>query len=371
MAEPIKVSVILTSYNHAKYLRESIDSVLNQTFADFELIILDDASVDQSWDIIQSYSDPRIKPLKNIENKRSTLGVNKTIQEIAQGEYIAIHHSDDIWESNKLEKQVAFLIKNPQIGAVFSRAHIIGEDGKPLDDKSQPYYSVFDQPNRSRYEWLNFFFYHGNALCHPSVLIRKACYDDCGLYRYGLAQLPDFDMWIRLCLKYDIHVLEEKLVRFRVRSGELNSSGDRADVRIRQQFEYLQIYNNYLAMKLPDEIIKVFPTAKKFFNPEGFDINFSLGMVFLEANKFNTTNLFALQLLFDALNKPDQAKKIFELYGFGPKDFMELSTKYDVFSVEGMAPFIEKEKTLNLILNSRGWKFISFLRKIQARLFPS
>src|SRR5689334_17894284 len=98
-----KVSIILTSYNHAKYLQQAIDSALSQTFSDFELIIWDDASTDQSWEIIQSYSDSRIKSFRNRENK-GVFVLNRAIQEIATGEYIAIHHSDDIWERKKLEK---------------------------------------------------------------------------------------------------------------------------------------------------------------------------------------------------------------------------------------------------------------------------
>jgi len=363
MIQKPKLSIILTSYNHEKYLKETIDSVLNQKFADFELIIWDDASIDQSWDIIQSYFDPRIKAFRNLENQMPPLGVNRAIQEIAQGKYIAIHSSDDIWEPEKLEKQVAFLEENPQIGAVFSWAQIIGEDGESLDDKTHPYNHIFNQPNRSRHEWLNFFFYHGNALCHPSLLIRKICYQDCGAYRYGFAQLPDFDMWVRLCLKYDIHVLPEKLVRFRVRAGELNVSGNRADGRIRQQFEYLQIYENYLELKIPEDIIKVFPNAQKYIKPNGFDGRFALAMVFLEANKFNTTNLFALQLLFQALNEPERAKKINDLYGFDAKNFIELSAKYDVFSIENSFHFPLMNILKKKIRVSRFWNVILFIRK--------
>jgi len=163
-----KVSVILTSYNHEKYLREAIESVLNQSFSDFELIIWDDASTDSSWEIINSYTDNRIRGFRNETNSRGT--INKSLLK-ARGEYIAIHHSDDIWEPSKLEKQVAFLDANPETGAVFTQALIIDENGDLFKDESHFYYKIFEQPVRSRYEWLNFFFFNGNALCHPSVLV--------------------------------------------------------------------------------------------------------------------------------------------------------------------------------------------------------
>ena len=90
-----KISVILTSFNHAKYLREAIESTLNQTFTDFELIIWDDASCDNSWEVINEYNDPRIKRFRNDIQRRGGWGMNKAITEIASGKYIAIHHSDD------------------------------------------------------------------------------------------------------------------------------------------------------------------------------------------------------------------------------------------------------------------------------------
>ena len=101
------VSVILTSYNHEKYLQESIDSVLMQTFEDFELIVVDDCSSDNSWSIIESYKDDRLVKIRNSENK--LFYVNNIIKNVTRGQYIALHHSDDVWEPNKLAEQVAFL----------------------------------------------------------------------------------------------------------------------------------------------------------------------------------------------------------------------------------------------------------------------
>lgn len=331
-----QVTVILTSYNHAKYLRESIESVLHQSFSDFELIIGDDASTDESWDIIQSYTDHRIHAYRHEISKGGGVINELVLSGKISSDYVAIHHSDDIWEPQKLEKQVAFLEKNPQTGAVFSNALIIGENGQPFKDRSHFYYSIFDQPNRDRYEWLNYFFYHGNALCHSSVLIRKQCYDDCGIYRYGLAQIGDFDMWVRLCLKYEIHIIPEKLVRFRVRSNEMNSSADRPEARIRGQFEFFEMYNNYRDIKSPEELIRIFPTAEKYFNTEGFDIGFALGMVALEPETFNTAKLFGLNLLFEALNDPDRARKVNELYQFRHSNFVALAGEQDVFSVKSI-----------------------------------
>jgi glycosyltransferase involved in cell wall biosynthesis len=373
MPERIKVSVILTSYNHAKYLKEAIDSVLNQTFSDLELIIWDDASTDESWQIITSYSDRRVKPFRNDVQKRAVWGVNKAISEIAAGEYIAIHHSDDIWELQKLQKQVAFLDSHPEIGAVFSNAFVITENGELLKHKANAYFQIFDQPNRTRYDWLNHFFCRGNALCHPSVLIRKTCYEADQPYRSGLGLLADLDVWIRVCLKHDIYVLPEKLVRYRVRANRTNTSTD-STTRIRRPFEFLQVLNNYRKIAAPDELMKVFPLAEKYVKPEGCDLGFALGMVALELKPYKVTELFGLNLLFEALNDPRRAKLLDELYGFTSKEFVALNSKHDVFSVrfatEQQAKLDKLSEQLAEMLNSQAWKLVIVLRKLRIVFFP-
>ena len=384
MAKTPKVTVILTSYNHAKYLREAIDSVLNQTYSDFELIIWDDASTDESWEIINSYSDPRIQAFRNETNKRGG-NIRRALTQGVQGEYIAIHHSDDIWEPQKLEKQTAFLDQNPQIGAVFTNALIINEDGKLFREKSHFYYDVFKQPNRPRHEWLWHFFYYYNALCHPSLLIRRQCYEDCGSYRSGFAVVPDLDMWVRLCMKYEIYVMPEKLVRFRVRDNELNTSGDRPETRARWQFEFLQILGNYRDIRSSEQFVKIFPSAQRFIKPEGFDLEFALAMVALEFKSNRVTELFGLNLLFEILNDHNRAKKIEKLYGFSQSDFINLTAQSDVFSSQletrlgdMQLRIADQDQTIRSLKSEleeiKGgvtWKLYLFIVRIRFALFPS
>lgn len=332
-----KVSVILSSYNHAKFICESIENTLNQTFTDFELIIWDDGSSDDSWELINQYSDPRIKAFRNEVNIGGVFGVNKAIFEIALGEYIAIHHSDDVWELDKLQKQVDFLAASPNIGAVFTNTQPIDERGAPLSDQSHKYYKVFNQPNRSRYEWLRHFFFHGNALCHPSILIRKRCYEDCGLYLDSLAQLTDFDMWVRLCLKYDIHVLPERLVRFRVRDDEANASGNRPDVRIRDRSEFHYILKHFLHISTFEELVSIFPEAEKYYRPNGCEPRFVFAMIALGDTSLPWAKMLGIETLFDLFADLDTKKRIKSLYQFDYRDFTALTGKYDLFFQELLA----------------------------------
>ncbi|MXS84789.1 glycosyltransferase [Nitrosomonas sp. HPC101] len=326
-----KVSIILTSFNHAKYLREAIDSALNQTFTDFELIIWDDASIDESWGIIQSYNDSRIKTFRNDEQRRGIYGINKAISEIAQGEYIAIHHSDDVWLPEKLEKQITFLDTHPDVGAVFTNAQAIDEEGNSFPDKNHFYYKIFDQPNRSRYEWLRYFFEKGNALCHPSILIRKQCYDNCGLYRYGLAQIGDLDMWVRLCLKYEIYVLPEKLVRFRVRNNEANTSGQKPETEIRGQYEFYHVLSNYKTIIDRQELVKIFPYASKY-ESDKLSPEYTLARVALEVKNFRAHEVLGLNIIFDLLNI-DSAEKIYKDMSC---EYIELTGQQDIYGLNSI-----------------------------------
>ena len=367
-----KVSVILTSFNHAKYLRESIDSVLTQTFTDFELFIWDDASSDASWEIIRGYSDSRIKIFRNDIQKRGVWITNKVISELSNGKYIAIQHSDDMWEPEKLAKQVESLDANPEVGAVFTHVQMIDEEGNPLN---LPWCCHFDQPNRSRHEWLRSFLEHINTLCHPSVLIRKSCYETCGMYRYGLGQTGDFDMWIRLCLKYPIHILEEKLTKLRIIDNEKNMSGNRRDSRIRTTFELSLLLHNFKEIKTNAELFKIFPEIKPLYADKQVHPHYILAMLCVEKNFFPAGSYFGLNLLFELLQDSTIRKQLWNECNFDVNEFIRITGEIDPFNRETIeklnlqlaerdAQLAERDAQLAGILSSRPWRITAPLRKI-------
>ena len=202
-----RVSIIIPSYNHERFVGRAIESALAQTYQDFEIVITDDASTDGSVDILSSYArqDPRIKLFLNRFNYE-THAVNHCIQH-SSGDYIAILSSDDEFFPAKLERQVDFLDRRPDVAAVFTQARIVDEQNQDLPESSHLYCTIFQQPNRSRHEWLRRFYFEGNCLCHPSVLIRRSVYDTLGVYNPLMGALDDLDMWVRICLHHEIHVL--------------------------------------------------------------------------------------------------------------------------------------------------------------------
>jgi glycosyltransferase involved in cell wall biosynthesis len=190
------VSVIIPSYNHEKYVGMAIASVLQQSYQNFELVILDDASTDGSVNEILKFQDNRIRfsPLK--KNSGAVPAINKLI-ELAKGKYIALLNSDDFWEKDKLLKQVSFMEEHREFGMAFSSARIVTQESTPENISEIPE-TLFDQKSLNQGKMLRKMFFELNFLCHPSILIRRELYRPEHPYNYALRQCPDFEMYIFL-----------------------------------------------------------------------------------------------------------------------------------------------------------------------------
>ncbi len=329
--EPL-VSVILTSYNHEQFIGQAIESVLVQTYTNFELFIVDDCSTDSSWEIIKAYTDPRIIAIRNERNIRIE-GWGLIALRQAKGKYIAIHHSDDAWKPEKLEFQVEFLERNPEYGAAFTLVDIIDEEGNLiLDDRNAYSEGIFRQKNRSRHEWLNQFFYEGNVLCHPSVMIRRQLYNELDLLEYGYAQIPDFMRWIKLCLCQEIWIIQKNLTKFRVLKNEMNASGNRPDVHVRSTIEMYRILSLYLKMNNSEDMLKAFPETEKFLIGTEMVTEYVFARLCMD-HPSNVNKLFGLQLMFQLINDKDKSKKIKELYHYSHMHLIDDTAKYDIFNV--------------------------------------
>ncbi len=205
-----KVTVLMSVYNGEKYLREAIDSILNQTFKDFEFLIVNDGSTDRTAEILRSYHDHRIKIINNEKNMGLTGSLNKGLK-IARGEYIARMDADDISLPQRLEKEVAFLDQNKKVGLVGTYYLMINENGKVLHTVK-----CLTQDEKLREKLLE-----GNQFGHGSVMLRAECIKKVGLYR-ELAE--DFDLWLRISEVYDIANIPEPLYKWRLNSKSVSVS---------------------------------------------------------------------------------------------------------------------------------------------------
>ena len=150
-------------------------------------------------------------------------------------------NSDDVWtDGDKIRKQLDVLKSDSSTGACFGMAGYIDEYGEALKHKT----TEFPFENHSRGGWLRRFFLNGNCLCHPSMMIRKQCYEDVGYYNNIYRQLPDYDFWIRLVKQYDLSVINEKLIAFRIIPGK-NTSAPSETNKIRDLNEQYLIRSRY------------------------------------------------------------------------------------------------------------------------------
>jgi glycosyltransferase involved in cell wall biosynthesis len=243
MREPV-VSVIMSSYNHASVVARTIESVLSQSFEDFEFLIEDDGSTDGTAEVLKTFADKRIKLLLNEANRGAGVVTNRLISRTA-GKYVALINSDDVWVPEKLARQVGWLDPNADIAAVLSRALFIDEHDRPLDPSKLPTGDVFKQENRSRGDWLRRFFYDGNCLCNPSMMIRRNALIRAGAFDNRLRQLPDLDMWVRVSKRERFHVDAAPLVKFRIWKSGQNVSAGSAENSVRTHLEHMLISETF------------------------------------------------------------------------------------------------------------------------------
>lgn len=324
-----KVSIILTSYNHAAYLKASIDSVLGQTFEDWEMHIIDDASSDESWEIIEGYSDPRI--IKKRLPQNTNCAYLEDAVKTCRGEYIAIAHSDDMWLPSKISEQVAYLDGHPDVQACFTQVIIIDENDKILKKGEHPFAAIFDQENRSRLAWLREFYDKGNCLCHPSVLIRKYAYEKYQLFSKGLSSVPDFYHWVKLASHANLYILEKDLVCFRANRDTNTSAVTEQNIWKHMAERYLAILPLYRELTKQD-FLEVFPEAKQYDLPEGYVQDFAYAQILL-ANKEPDYQLFGLKLLYDLFQTPFAAQSIDHLYQYTLQKYTADKRRFRIFNV--------------------------------------
>jgi glycosyltransferase involved in cell wall biosynthesis len=215
MKQP-KVSVIMPVYNSGAYLKEAIDSILQQTLTDFELIVVNDLSTDESEKIILSYHDGRLQHFINDRNKgvvdTTNFGISK-----ARGQYICIMHADDIAMPQRLEKQSCWLDKNTSTMAVASYIENINERGEIMPPWQDDLDNNTANEIKATMVWRC-------CIAHPSVMLRKEVFEK---YKYRTVQqsYEDHDLWLRMLADgMTIEKVPEKLLQYRVHSTSITGS---------------------------------------------------------------------------------------------------------------------------------------------------
>lgn len=203
------VSIIMPSYNTAKFIQETIESVLAQTYVNWELIIVDDCSTDNTGEIVAPYlSDLRVRYIQNEKNSGAAVSRNRALQE-AKGKWIAFLDSDDLWHPQKLKKQIAFMEKN-QYHFSYTEYSEIDEDSTPLGR------SVSGPKKITKLGMYNY--------CWPGCLTVMYDADMVGIIQIqDIKKNNDYAMWLKVIKKTDCYLLSENLASYRKRGGSISN----------------------------------------------------------------------------------------------------------------------------------------------------
>jgi tetratricopeptide (TPR) repeat protein len=204
------VSVVMGVYNAEEFAEEAVKSVLDQTFTDFEFIVVDDGSTDASGEVVRSFHDERIVLVENGTNVGLTRSLNRGL-EIARGEFIVRQDADDVSLPTRLERQVDFLTAHPEVGLVGCAVEFIGPSGERLGVQ------------RVHREPIDRLLTHHNWFNHSATAFRQECLERVGSYRETFRYAQDHDLWLRIAEKYEVACMAEPLVRIRFNPDSISA----------------------------------------------------------------------------------------------------------------------------------------------------
>ena len=249
-----KISVLMSTYNDAEYIREAVESILKQSFTDFEFLIIDDVSSDNTVDIISSFKDPRIKLIRNEVNRGLTCNLN-VLLEMAKGEYIARMDGDDISHPDRFEKQVKYLDQNPDVYLVGTDVHSFGA--------TDLYWRLPDDSDELKIRMLL-----RPVFAHPSFMFRRTLIDEDIRYDESFRSAQDYELASRLARDYKIGRVQQILLEYRVHEKQIsqtqnagqNSNADRVRERLLSELtvnltdEEKELYTSWIRERKLDSL---------------------------------------------------------------------------------------------------------------------
>lgn len=271
----VKVSIILPVYNAALTLFDAIDSIINQTYNDWELLIINDGSVDRTEEIILSFKDSRIKYIKNDINRGLIYSLNRGLS-IANGEYLARMDADDISEPTRIEKQVVFMDSHPNI-------IICGTQITYFGTKSSDYTKLKFPTNNTKLKDMLAF---STCFAHPTVMIRRSVMEFSGIiYDFNYKNAEDYNLWIDLMDFGEYANLQERLLKYRVSDNQISQL-----FNLQTEKSVLACKRKYLEQHIPkDDAILLFESP----------IDISI----IKRIKRNTKNLRIIEACYLSLSK--------------------------------------------------------------------
>lgn len=311
------VSILCPSYNHERFVGFFINSLLQQTNPNWELIIVDDCSTDNNVAEIKKFSDKRIKLIQNPFNMGINCGLNKAF-EISSGQYISFCASDDMLCSDYVQNVFDLFEQNPDKSLLYCDLQIIDNDNKPLE-------RCFYNPCESRYKVLHKLFMCGNWPLSPGMVAKRDLFEKIMPLDIPLSMYQDYKMHIDLLLLSDFMVMSKKSVLYRKATDQSGLSGSNEVNPIRQQLEENLLMDSFLKIKDPVVLRKIF--NEELINYETIDkrtIPFVLGMLAMKSSE-RFKRVWGFNQISKFINSQDNYTLVHKVYGFSYKDFLGLA----------------------------------------------
>ena len=284
-----KVSVVIPTYNQARFVKDAVDSVLTQTYQDFELIVADDGSTDNTAEILKSYQqDSRVRCLFEIHTDRCTtknIGIKS-----ARGRYIAFLDSDDVWLPEKLEKQIAFLDQHPEIALVHGFVEMIDSTGRFLSPETSKLHKLYEKAQKRGEDYTGLSI--GAVLFTSTLMVRKECLDQVGYFDPKTALREDLDLCLRITKnKNPIGFLGwDPIARYRYRGVEGHTDPGVLHA-------YLHIFQKNIALLKKENLLEKYKVAYRYFLLYSADCYYLLN----EVDKFREVSLQAIRFDYKCL----------------------------------------------------------------------
>lgn len=314
------VSIIIVAYEHSKYLKKSIESVLNQTHEEIEVLIINNSSSDNSLFVIREFTDQRIK-VTSQKNFGPSAAFNYGI-ELSKGEFLVILSGDDFLAQDFIEINLTNYFKNQTL-LTFSLPKLIDESDQLLNNS---HFQTFYTNNFvNEYDLFRSLFYKTNFLCAPTAFFHRKVFEKVGKFKISLFQLQDFDFWLRCCEKVSVSFIPKSTVFYRIRKGNLNLSSKINNPRT--ELEMIRIYQNLLSSISPEFLQRVFPEFLSEKEVDLFIAEANLARIYLSHSNINIQRI-GIQNIASLIDDPVNYKKLLETFNFDLINFIQIESYF-------------------------------------------
>ncbi len=239
-----EVSIVIPSYNYARFIGEAITSVLEQTAPHFELLVIDDASTDDTADVVRPFLTDKRVQFHVVEHGGVSAAKNTGIR-MSRAPLIAFLDADDRWLPRKLKRQLALFANDRELGVAYTRRLLINEDGQHLE---------YEQPTLYRGEILARIF-HTNFVCQSSAIVRRDVFEEVGFFDERYPPVEDYDLWLRIARWFRFDYVDEPLVEYRVGHASLSTRyADRLLLALTVMERFLDEYGG--RDKIPASVVR-------------------------------------------------------------------------------------------------------------------